>query len=239
MTTPVWLAATSGQTGNAGQVNQFFGTHPSTFIYTGTSQNAQTTAGSGGTNSNSLYIAQSFTAGSTYTTARVVLTLAVTGTPSPAVISIQTSSSGAPSGTVLGTTSLPPGFLSGAATAISIPLIASLTSASVYWIVINAIGDVSNFYTWSKSNQVSGTSTSTNGSTWTTQAYGSLYNVFSGATGSLLHAYDDSGARWCTFAYNSNGTISSLSEYVVAQNSSYQQSVRTFNYTGTLLTSIT
>lgn len=239
MTTPAWNGATAGQPTLAAQINQFFGTHPSTLVYTGTSQNSQTTAGSGGTNSNSLYIAQSFVASSTYAAARVALTLAVTGTPSPATISIQTNSGSAPSGTALGTTALPPGFLSGSATAISIPLPASLTNATTYWIVINAVGDVSNFYTWSKSNQVTGTSTSTNGTTWTAQAYGSLYNVFSGNTGNLLHSYDDSGVRWCTYAYNANGTISSLSEYAVAQGSSYQQSVRTFNYSGTLLTSIT
>lgn len=239
MATPNWNGATAGQSTLAGQINQFLGTHASTLAYTGTSQNAQTTAGSGGTNSNGLYLAQSFAASSTYAAARVALTLAVTGTPAPATISIQTNSGSAPSGTALASTALPPGFLSGSAASISIPLPASLVNATTYWIVINAVGDVSNFYTWSKSNQVSGASTSANGSTWAAQAYGFLYNVFSGNSGNLLHTYDDSGARWCTFAYNANGTISSLSEYAVAQNSSYQQSVRTFNYSGTLLTSIT
>jgi hypothetical protein len=55
----------------------------------------------------------------------------------------------------------------------------------------------------------------------------------------LLHTYADSGARWTTFAYNANGTPSKLSEYTVAQGSlQYVQSVRSFIYSGTLLTTV-
>lgn len=241
MATPAWKGASTGSAPLAGQVNQFLGAHAATFVYTGAEKDNQSTAGSGAVNSNSLWIAQSFTAGSNYTSGRVVLTLAVTGTPAPWSLSIQSNSGTAPSGTVIGgPVSLPPGFAPGAAATVSIPLQAALSSGTKYWIVANAAGDVSNFYAWSKSNQVSGASTSTNGTTWTAQSYGLLFQAWDNTTVTpLVHTLEDSAARWTTWAFNTQGTPSKLSEYTVAQAASdYVQSVRSFTYTNGLPVSV-
>lgn len=245
MATPNWIAASPGSAPLAAQVNQFLGTHPSTIVYTGTSQVSHTTAGSGGVNTNGLYLAQSFTAPSTLAVSRIVLTLSVTGAPLAASVSIQTNNAGAPSGTLAGSpaqVSLPPGFVGASSGSISMPLPASLTSGATYWIVVGAVGDVSNFFTWFKSNQVSGASTSANGSTWSAQAYGLMFNVFSASySGYPVHTFSDAGARWATFTVAATtSALTSLGEYTVAQAAGdYVSSVRTFGYTNGLLTSTT
>jgi hypothetical protein len=236
---PTWLGATSGQATQAGQVNQLLGAHAVTFIYQGTQQAAQSTVGSGAVNSNSLWIAQSFTTGSGQTAAgRVVLTLAVTSSPAPMTVGLYASSAGAPTGSALVLVSVPKEFLTGTAAALSIPLPAIVTASTTYWIVATAVGDVSNYYSWSKSNQVSGASTSANGTTWTTQAYGLLFQVYDQTANSLLtHTFEDSGARWTGLSYTGN-QITTLREYTTAQASGYIQSSRTLSYSGALLTKV-
>lgn len=242
MPTPTWLAATTGQATNAGQINQFLGTHASSLIYAGAVQAQQTTAGAGSTASNSLYIAQSFTTGASQTTiGRVVLTLAKTGAPPPITVSIQATVSGHPSGVALVSTLFPHDFVSGA-TAFSIPLpVTGLTAATQYWVVLNADGDVSNFFSWSKSNQVTGASTSPTAVTWTPQAYGLLYQVCDNTVvNPLVHTRDDSGARWTIQSYNGLGQAVALGEYTAGQTASgYLLSFRTLAYTAGQIASIT
>lgn len=241
MSTPVWLAATSGQPTLARQVNQLLGTHATQLIYTGASLGGQTTAGSGGTATNGLWLAQAFTPGTNQSPGRFLLTMSVTGSPGPFTVSIQTDASGHPSGTALATTVVPPGYVPGSSTQITIPLPCSLTVATQYWIVINAVGDPSDLYTWFKSNQASGASTSTNGSTWTAQAYGFLYsrNDQSAVT-PLVHTYDDAGARWATLV-TAAGTnlVSKFDDYVTGQSAGYVQAQRTLIYSIAALAFIT
>lgn len=241
-TTPAWKGASTGSQPLAGQVNQFLGTHAATFIYVGASQGSSTTLAGTATNTNSLYIAQQFTPGSNQTIQRWILTLAVTGSPAPLTYTIQTSSGGAPSGTILSTTVIPKEYLTGVATAVSVPTAqTALTSGTQYWFVFNAVGDVSNFYSVSRTTAASGASTSTNGSTWTAQGYGLYYQRFdTTVTGNLTHTYEDTGARWTTTTFNANATPNTLQEYTVAQAANdYVYSSRTFGYSGTVLTSLT
>ena len=240
MPTPAWIGASTSSPPLAAQINQFLGAHQATYLYTGASLGGQATAGSGAVNTNGLYVAQAFTPGSNQSPGRFLLTLAVTGSPAPLTLSIQTNIAGAPSGTALATTKVPPGFLTGSATSTSIPLPCTLASGVEYWIVAGAVGDASDYYSLSKSNQTSGVSTSTNGTSWTTQTYGILYSRFDqSAVLPLVHTWEDFGARWTTFAFNTNGTPSKLEEYTVAQAAGdYVQSVRAFTYSGTSLTSI-
>lgn len=242
MPTPTWSAATAGQATNAGQINQFLGTHGMTLLYVGTVQASQTTAGSGGVNSNSTYLQQTFTTGGSQTAlGRIVLTLAATGTPAPLTISLQADVSGNPSGTALATTLLPYDFLSGSAAAVTIPLPRTVTASTTYHIVTNAVGDPSNLYTLSKSNQVSGASTSTNGTTWTPQAYGFLYQEFDQSiVQPLRHTWEDNGARWTRFGLDALNRVTSYWEYTAGQTATgYMASTRSLAYTSGLLTSIT
>jgi hypothetical protein len=237
---PSWLGATAGQATQAGQVNQFLGAHAATLLYAGVQKAAQTTAGSGVVNSNSLWLGQSFATASGQTAVgRAVLTLAVTGSPTPLTVGLYASSAGAPVGAALVSAAVPREFLTGSPAALSIPLPATVTASTTYWIVATAVGDVSNFFSWSKSNQVTGASTSANGTTWAAQAYGLLYQVFNqSTTGSPTHTFEDSGARWTSLGYSASNQLTKLAEYTVAQSSGYIQANRTLTYSGTSLTGV-
>jgi hypothetical protein len=242
MATPAWLAATASEPTAAGQVNQFLGAHAATLIYTGTVQSSQVTAGSGAVNSDGLYIAQSFTTGAAQTTlGRVLLTFAKTGTPAPVSVSLQANSGGSPSGTPLVTTLLPADFLSGTPALFSIPLPASgLSPSTQYWIVLNAVGDASDYFSWSKSNQTSGAKTSTNDTSWTAQTYGLLYEVCDNTLlNPLVHTWEDTGARWTLMLYNTLLQLVTLAEYTAGQTATgYVVSARSLSYTAGQLASI-
>lgn len=242
MPVPSWQAATIGLSALAGQVNQFLCSHAVTYVYTGSQQASQSTAGSGGTASNSTWIAQSFaTAGGQTTTGYVIVTAKVTASPAPWVISIQANSAGAPSGTALVSAAVPKEFLtsSAAAQAVMLP-VTGLTASTTYWVVAQAVGDVSNFFTWSKSNQVTGASTSGNGTSWAAQAYGLLYKVFDAtAVMPLAGTWEDSGARWTALASNGSGQLTAIEEYTAGQSANgYAASSRALSYTSGLLTGV-
>jgi hypothetical protein len=239
MPTPAWIGASPNSPQLAAQVNEFLGTHAVTYLYTGVQQGGHTTLGSGGVNSDGLYIAQSFTAASSFMLGHVVLYFAVaTGTPTaPTTISIQTSSGGAPSGAALVSTTIPAQYLSGL---VSIPVPCSLASGTGYWIVLAAVGDASDYVTWLESNQVSGASTSTTGTSWTAQGYGLAYSYFDqSAVPPLVHTWEDSGARWTSWAQNANNQPTSLQEYTVAQAAGdYVYSTRAMTYSSGSLVAV-
>jgi hypothetical protein len=242
VTAPAWLAATTGYEGLAGQVNQFLATHAITYVYTGAEQSSEMTAGSGGVSSDSLWLAQSFTTASGQTTAGYVQVNAdYTGTPaSPWVFSIQANSSGAPSGTPLVSTALPKEFLGTSPGTVSVFLpVTGLTASTEYWIVAAPAGDASDYFSWSKSNQSSGASTSSNGTSWTAQSYGLMYAVWDQTVVTpLLGTWEDSGARWVHWSYSS-GLVSSIKEYTAGQAANgYTASVRSLTYTDGLLTGV-
>lgn len=239
MSVPAWQGAGSGQPLLAAQANQFLVTHTSTEIYTGAVFSSQSTAGSGAVDGNGLWIAQSFTPATAQSAGRVVLTLAVTGSPAAVSVSIQSDNAGAPSGSALVTAVLPREFVPASAGAVSVPLPCALAASTPYWVVLAAAGDVSDFYAWSKSNQVSGASTSTDGVTWSAQGYGLLYSLSNQAiVQPLVHTWEDGGARWTTRAYAASGALSSLEEYTAAQAGGYVASARTFGYGNGLLVSV-
>lgn len=241
MVAPSWLAATSGQQTLAGQVNQFLTTHSATFVQAGAQRAAQTTAGSGSVSSATQWIAQSFTTSASQTsTGYVIVTASVSGTPSPWTFSIQASSSGTPSGAPLASTPLPREFVPATAgLAAAVLPVSGLSPNVTYWIVAAATGDVGDFFTWSKSNAGSGAALSVDGSSWSPQSFGMLYQVWDGSpTPPLIGIWEDSGARWTLCKYVS-GRVSSVSEFTAGQTAGgYTASVRALSYSGTLLTSV-
>lgn len=240
MATPAWIGASTGQPQLAAHVNQFLGAHAASLVYTGASISSQTTAGSGGVNSNGLWVAQSFTTGTATALGRARLTLGYTGSPNPLTLSLYANSGGAPTGSALTSTVVPANCLTAAGAAVSVPLPAGLTPSSTYWLVVPAVGDGSDFYTWSKSNQTSGASTSANGATWTAQTYGLLFSCFDQSPiPPLTHTWEDSGARWTTLTGNTDNQPTSLQEYTVAQGAGqYVYSSRAMTYAGGSLASI-
>lgn len=244
MATPVWNGASTGSQPLASQVNQFLGSHQIQYIYQGVPQNTSIVLGSGGVNSNGLYIAQSFTTTSAYNLGRVNLDFsAMTGNPTATTtISIQTNSGSAPSGTALVAAVSPALRLNNGV--FSTPVPCSLAASTTYWIVMSAVGDVSNYITWLKTTAVSGASTSTNGTTWTAQGYGLYFTTFDQTPGPPLgHTWEDGGARWTTFtAPTPAQVLLGLKEYTTGQAAGdYVYSSRTLTYdaTNTNLTFVT
>lgn len=238
---PTWLGAAASQPAQAGQVNQFLGAHPATYLYAAAVQAQANTAGSGSQGSSTSWLAQSFTTAVGQTQiGRVVLQLAVTGSPAPATISIYASSGGLPTGAPLVSTSLPAEFVGASAGAVSIPLPLTVTASTQYWIVMSEVGSGGNQYSWSKNNVGSGAATSANGTSWAAAAYGLMYQVYDQtATGLLTHTWEDTGARWTWLGYNGTNQLTALREYTVSQASGYLQSNRTLTYSSNQLTRIT
>lgn len=238
---PTWLGATANQPAQAGQANQFLGAHPNTFLYAAAVQAQANTAGTGSQGSSASWLAQSFTTAVGQTQiGRVVLQLAVTGSPAPVTISIYASSGGLPTGAALVSTALPAEFVAASAGAVSIPLPLTVTASTQYWIVMSEIGSGGAQYSWSKNNVGSGAATSANGTTWAAAAYGLMYQVYDQtASGLLTHTWEDSGARWTWLGYNASNQLTALREYTVAQASGYVQANRALTYSGNQLTRIT
>lgn len=248
---PAWLGATTGQTGVAGQINQFLGTHPATVLYAATQTAGQTTAGASSTNTNGTYLAQSFsTAGGQTAVGYVILPLSTTTTSgsslAPTTVSLYANASGAPTGSALVSATVTAEYANlatgGTATNTAFyPLpVTGLTASTTYWIVVASAGTSGNNYTWFRSNQASGASTSANGTTWTAQSYGFKFQVFNqAASGLLTHTWEDSGARWTWNGYGTTNLITKQAEYTTSQGTNqYVQSFRTLSYTSGLLTGV-
>jgi hypothetical protein len=247
-TTPTWQAASSGSLPLTGQVNQLLGTHQSQILYPALRKANQSTAGAGNQQSNGTYIAQSFTTAVGQTTVGyVVLTISTTGGLTgllpPTALSLHANNAGAPALAALQTTTIASEYVATGPAASIFPLpVTGLTASTTYWLVLNASGDSTHHFNWSKSNQVSGCSTSANGTTWAAQAFGLLYEVWDqtiSATTPIL-TWQDNGARWSSLTYNADNTVASIAEYTAGQTSTgYVQSYRNLAYTNKSLTAVT
>lgn len=246
VTSNTWLGATTGQLPTAAQQQAFLGVHKTQMLYAGVQQAGQTTNGSTSTSSNGLWLAQSFTTGASQTTVGYVIVPVTTTTTSGSslgttTLALYANTSGAPSGSPLVSTTVTAEYanLASGGTATSrliYPLPATgLTAATQYWLVLQSTASAGS-YTWYQSNQASGASTSPNGTAWTAQTYGFVYQVFDQtAAGQLTAVWEDSGARWQALYYGTTGEVSSLGQYTLAQGGGYQQGYRTLSYSGGLL----
>jgi len=252
---PAWEGATAGSAALAAQINQFLGTHSASYLYAGTLKESQTTNGSAHTSgSATLYIAQSFTTatGQTaigYVSAPIDSSTATGATLGTTTLSLYANSGGAPTGSPLISTTLTTeyayfGSSSGSSDNVSLiyPLpISSLTASTEYWLVLAPAGNGTNHYTWRQSNQTSGASTSTNGTSWTAQAYGLQYSVYDQTpTGLITSTYEDSGTRWTATTYvATTNQIHTFGEYTAGQTATgYTQGFRTYTYSSGLLTGV-
>jgi hypothetical protein len=250
VTTPTWQAASSGQLPKTAQVNQLLGPHQAQILYPSLRKANQSTAGAGSVNTDGTYLAQSFTTASGQTQVGYVrLTISTTGGLTgllpPTTVSLYASSGTAPTGSALGTVHLTAEYVASSPAIVSIPLpVTGLTASTSYWLVMASAGDASHFFNWFKSNQVSGASTSPDGSTWTAQAYGLLYEVWDQTIASSatqpIFTWEDDGAAWTWLDYNGDGTLNIIAEYTTGQTSTtYTQSYRTLAYSNFTLTAVT
>jgi hypothetical protein len=239
MAVPAWQAPTAGEVALAGHVNQLLAAHAVSYVWTGAVQAQQATPGSGAVRSDGLWLAQSFTAGASQAAAGyVVVTIGSAGSPDPWAVSLQADSAGQPSGTALVTTLVPVEFAQASSVAVAVMLpVTGIVPSAAYWVVAQAQGDVADYFTWSKSNQVSGASTSPDGVTWTPQSYGLLYQEYdTSAVPPLAGTWEDSGARWTALDYSGSEVVN-LYEFTQGQTAAgYTASLRSLQYASGLLT---
>jgi hypothetical protein len=218
-------------------------------LYAGTQQAGQTTNGATSTSTNGLWLAQSFTTGAAQTAIGYVIvpvsTTATSGSSlSTTTLALYANSGSAPTGAALASVTLTAEYANlatgGTATnGLICPLpITGLTAATTYWLVLHSTASTGS-YTWYRSNQASGASTSTNGSSWSAQTYGFVYQVFDqSASGQLTALWEDSGARWQAYSYNTVSALATVSQYTLAQSGGYVQSYRSLTYSGGVLTGV-
>lgn len=235
MAVPPWQSPVVGAQALAGHVNQLLGTHPTTYLYQGVLQ-ASSAGGTGTASSSGTWLAQRFTTGSSQTAVGyLAFASAVTGSPAPWTVSLQADAAGQPSGTALASVQYPK-ELAATVTAALVP--SACTASTQMWIVAEAVGDVSDYFTWAKSSAGSGAMTSPDGVTWTAQSYGLRYVVYDQSTvPPLIGIVEDSGARYTLFGWSGTGEPVLVEEFTSGQTQGgYSVSARTLTYSGGMLT---
>lgn len=244
-----WLAATVGQRPLPGQINEFLGSHSSTWIYAGNTLQSSEAIGSGlYVSTAGTYLTQEFITGSSQTTVgEVALQVsavggsAVTATIPPLVVSLYASASGLPTGPALASTTVVEQTVYSAPFWLPVPLIAAnLSPSTAYVLTVAAAGTSSAYYVWQRSDQTSGAATSPDGVTWSAQAYGFMYEIFdaAGTNGPPLYIMDDGGARVTALTYNTAGQLATITETTTAQGGGTFLSQRTLTYSNGLLVGV-
>lgn len=240
MATPVWLGATAGYQGLAGQVTQFIGCHTTQWLYSGVQRAAETTGTGLYQSTETQYYAQQFTTGSSQTAlGQVWLQVsAVGGSPltntiSPLTVSLCASSFNAPSTTVLAQSSVLETTVYMSPFWLNIPMLATnLSPSTPYWIVVTMVGSGTAYYALQQSNQVNGCSTAPDGVTWTPQNFGLMYQVYDASANpnSIIQGFsEDGGARTVAFTWT-NGFLTGLAETTQTQGGGALVSNRTITY---------
>lgn len=235
MAVPAWQSPVVGEQALAGHVNQLLGTHPTTYLYQGTLA-ASSAGGSGSTASNGFWLAQRFTTGSAQTAVGyVAFASTVTGSPAPWTVSLQANVSSQPSGVPMASVQYPKELAASVTVAL---LPCAVTPSTQYWIVAEAAGDVTDFYSWALSSAGSGALISPDGVTWVTESFGLRYAVYDQAViPPLLGICEDGGARYTLLGWAGAGEPVLVEEFTTGQTADgYAVSSRTLTYSAGLLT---
>lgn len=203
-----WFPAVAHQSAQAVQINQFLKSHTCQYLYDGAAVTSN--AAGTGTASSATWLAQQFTG--VTACGLVTLPLAIVGTTTPVTISIYSGST-APAAKVVSCT-IP--VLPAAAT-VAVPLPATLTSTSTYWVVMAALGTSADGWTWGKGTAAAGGMTSTDGVTWTAAGYSLQFAIADqSATGNLRAiVYDgDPQSRAQMLDYDGSGNLVTIRDTV-------------------------
>lgn len=250
ISTPIYLAATTGSTSNSGQINQFLVAHTAQIISgLGVVQASQTTGSSVYQSTVGQWISQSFTTGVSQTgISQILLQISdVGGSPTLPLIPVLTVSlyadgGGLPTGSALASATVSNEYVYSSGFWVTIPLaVSGLTSSTVYHLVTAPVGTSGHYYTWQQSNQVAGAAISVDGISWTASSYGMMYQVYdnSGTNPYPTMIYEDNGNRWTQFTYNAQGLVTQITEFTAGQTpTSYLYGTRTLTYTNGLLTGV-
>jgi hypothetical protein len=263
MPTPNWLAAVTGQTAFASQVNQFLGTHDIQYGYGGAAfdANGGTATGTLNTNTGSAaqWVAQSFTTaasgvGST-ASSRIEFHLSLAGTGADMSVEVRDDNAGVPANTAPRLSyTFPLDFLTSTDTQFSLPIPQTgLTASTKYWVVFDGTSNTTNFNKIGRFAAVASKhafTSSTGTGSWVDSTFTAMYVAFANGTptvnanaSALVNTFEDNGARWTMYALNGSmgyagspsGSIAKVYEYTTGS----LRSVRTLGYTGGILTSVT
>jgi hypothetical protein len=243
-TTPLWQTTVAGTTALAASVDQLLSAHPAQLIYQGTSYDSDTTSGSGATDSTyNLSLANKFTTaasgvGSTALT-RLDIYMVSVGTGATLTLSIQTDSTGKPSGTNVSglTMTIPSGFPPPIGMWISVPMpLTGLTPSTPYWIVIGSTSSATNYAELAHSGTAGGRAATNNGGGWVNQTYSYNFAAYDGINlgDALRHTWEDSGALWNAYYYGTAYPYGSgLPTTIMNAVGTTQWAVRTLTYDAT------
>jgi hypothetical protein len=251
VTTNTWLGATAGSLPAAAQQAAFLGVHKVQMLYAATLKASQTGNGAAHSSGNATtYWAQSFATAVGQTTIGYVI-VPITSTTSsgstlgPTTLSLYANSGSAPTGSPLVSSAITTEYAQQASGGVDTaqviyPLpITGLSASTTYWLVLAPAGNATFHFNWRQSNQVSGASSSTNGTTWTAQGFGLQYQIYDQtASGTLTAIWEDAGARWQALTYNAALNAVTLAQYTAGQGSGYVQGYRTLSYSNSLLTKV-
>lgn len=247
---PAFKAATVGQPGNAGAVNQFLVPHDGTLVYNSATLQANQSTGSGNyTSSQGQYMSQQFaTAAGQTTISEIWLQIsavggsAITNNIDELIVSVYADDSGEPTGSPLGSVSMTETAVYASGFWVILPaVITGLTASTTYHLVTSPAGTASSYYAWQHSNQVSGASLSPDLVAWTDQAFGFMFRIYDGSTtgGSRWQfLLEDNATHWQEWTYTGN-LVTTATEYTVDQTGlGNTQYTRNLTYSGSLLTGI-
>jgi hypothetical protein len=244
-TIPTMQAAVPGQPGNAGLITQFLATHNAAFIYSGQALISSQSTGAGVYQSTqSQWLAQTITTGVSQTAiGSVALQMsAVGGSPTsalitPLTIGLYADASGQPTGSALATATVSCQYVYSAPFWVTIPLLATVTASTAYHLVASPAGTASHYYAWQQSNQPSGAATAPDGTTWTNQTYGLMYQVYDATATGQLTAIGEDGLL-TQFTYTAVGLIATVTQYATAQNGGSIVSSGALSYSNGLFTGV-
>lgn len=252
--TPDWVGANAGSALFAGQVNQFMGGHQANILFQANIRAQSSTATATSTNQTctSLYVGIPFTTTSTQTTVGYISLNMICSNPGSPTTSLPITvgvypDSGSNSPVItspLVLTTLTREFVFQAPYPLLIPIpVTGLTPSTKYWIVTTPGPNDGVNYRIVQATTTSGgvCSTSSNGTTWTAQAFGLAYAIYDQVPlsvqnlgSSIVGTWEDGGQRWTVQFRKTSGTapvnnfITSVYEYTAGQAGimSYVQSYR-------------
>ncbi|NUP47560.1 MAG: hypothetical protein HOW97_09655 [Catenulispora sp.] len=224
---PAWQPAVVGAQGTAGHVNQFLVGHESTVSYGGTLQGSSAPGSGVYSSTQTQWLSQQFVTAAAQTTVGYVrLQISdVGGSPTLALIpsltvELYADSLGLPTGPVLASATVTGQYLYSQPWWATIPLAASgLTAGTPYQIVTSMAGAAGHYYVWQHSTTAGGSGTSPDGTTWTANSFGLMYQIFDqngGASTMPLILDEDNGLRVTSFTYNASNQLASISTYTTS-----------------------
>lgn len=177
------------------------------------------------------FYAQQFTASGVLNRVRLFVKSATANTAADVTVSIRTNGTGGPSDSLAGgsvAVTLPGEFFTTTGRWVSIPFRTTSLASATYWIVVSEqTTDATNYLQLGYTTGTPAVYTSPTGTagTWSATANKLSFDVFTGASGSLINTMEDdalspgnptltAGTNWSELVYDASGNLTNLYEYL-------------------------